>query len=115
MVVRIWRGRTSSAKADEYENFLRETAYPDYGDVSGNRGWMLLRHPLGDTVEFMFVSFWESMEAVTRYAGGDPERPKYYPEDRAALLNLPDRVEHFAVVDLQPGLSNQSLAAHPSP
>jgi heme-degrading monooxygenase HmoA len=70
--------------------------------VSGNRGWMLLRHPLSDTTEFMFVSFWESMDAVERYAGGDPQRPKYYPEDRAALLELPDRVDHFEVVDLQP-------------
>jgi len=50
----------------------------------------------------MFVSFWESLEALARYAGGDPERPKYYPEDRAALLELPDRVDHFDVVDLRP-------------
>ena len=102
MIVRVWRGKTSSAKAHAYERFLSETAYPDYGDVNGNRGWMLLKRPLGDAVEFMFVSFWESTDAVKRYAGGDPERPKYYPEDRAALLGLPDRVDHFDVVDLQP-------------
>lgn len=101
MIVRVWRGKTSSAGADEYERFLRETAYPDYGDVNGNRGWMLVRRPLGDAVEFMFVSFWESMDAIERYTGGDPQRPKYYPEDRAALLELPDRVDHFDVVDLQ--------------
>jgi heme-degrading monooxygenase HmoA len=69
--------------------------------VDGNRGWMLLKRPLGDAVEFMFVSFWESMDALERYAGKDPERPKYYPEDRAALLELPDRVDHFDIVDLQ--------------
>lgn len=102
MIIRVWRGKTSTAKADPYEKFLRETAYPDYGEVNGNRGWMLLRRPLGETVEFMFVSFWESLEAVARYAGGDPEHPKYYPEDRAALLDLPDRVDHFDVVDLRP-------------
>jgi hypothetical protein len=39
------------------------------------------------------------MDALRRYTGGDPERPKYYPEDRAALIELPDRVEHFGVVD----------------
>lgn len=41
------------------------------------------------------------MEALCRYAGPDPERPKYYPEDRAALLELPERVEHYEVVDAQ--------------
>jgi heme-degrading monooxygenase HmoA len=100
MFVRVWRGSTSSAKADDYMRFLRETAYPDYGGVSGNRGWMLLRRPLADSVEFMFVSFWESMEAIGKYTGGNPEQPQYYPEDRAALLELPDRVDHFEIVDL---------------
>jgi len=100
MVVRVWRGSTGSAKADDYMRFLRETAYPDYGEVSGNRGWMLLRRPLADSVEFMFVSFWESMDAIGKYTGGNPEQPQYYPEDRAALLDLPDRVDHFEIVDL---------------
>jgi hypothetical protein len=70
--------------------------------VKGNRGWMLLRRPLSETMEFMFVSFWESMDAVARYAEGDMNRPKYYPQDRAALVDLPDRVDHFEIVDLQP-------------
>ena len=101
MIVRVWRGRTSADKAEAYKKFLRETAYSDYGDVEGNRGWMLLARDKPDSVELMFVSLWDSMQALTRYTGGDPERPKYYPEDRAALLELPDRVEHFDVVDLQ--------------
>lgn len=101
MIVRVWRGKTSVTKADGYEAFLRDKAYPDYGEVQGNRGWILVRRPSEDAVEFMFVSFWDSMEALTRYTGNDPERPKYYPEDEAALLELPDRVEHFDVVDIQ--------------
>lgn len=102
MIVRVWRGRSSVAKADAYTKFLQECAYPDYGGVDGNRGWMLLRRPRGESMELMFVSFWDSMEAVAKYTGGDPDRPKYYPEDRAALVELPDRVDHFEIVDLQP-------------
>jgi heme-degrading monooxygenase HmoA len=102
MIIRVWRGRTSVAKADEYEGFLKTTAHPDYGDVRGNRGWMLCRRLDGDAVEFMFVSFWDSMDALTEYTGGDPNRPKYYPEDRAALVELPNEVEHYSLVDLQP-------------
>jgi hypothetical protein len=63
---------------------------------------MLLRRPLGESTEFMFVSFWDSMDAVAKYTGGAPDRPKYYPEDRAALVELPDRVDHFEIIDLQP-------------
>jgi heme-degrading monooxygenase HmoA len=88
MIVRVWRGRTTVANAD-------------YGEVEGNCGWMLLKRPLGESTEFMFLSLWDSMDAVARYTGGEPNRPKYYPEDRAALLELPDSVDHFEVVDLQ--------------
>jgi heme-degrading monooxygenase HmoA len=101
MISRIWRGRTSEGNADDYEAFLKQTAYPDYGDVEGNRGWILLRREDGDAVEFMFVSFWESMDAVRHYAGDDPQRPKYYPEDRDALLELPELAAHYGVVDVQ--------------
>ena len=102
MITRVWRGSTSVASADGYETFLKETAYPDYGGVEGNRGWLLLRRSTTESVvEFMFVSFWDSMEALRGYAGPDPEQPKYYPEDRAALLELPERADHYDVVDAQ--------------
>lgn len=101
MIARVWRGRTSREHAEAYGEFLERTAYPDYGDVEGNRGWILTRRVTTDAVEFMLVSFWDSMDAVKAYTGGDPERPKYYPEDRAALLELPDFVEHYEVMDAQ--------------
>src|SRR5688500_11986271 len=101
MIIRVWRGRTSVPKADEYERFLKETAFPDYGGGRGNRGWILLRRPASDAVEFMVVSFWDSLAALVEYTDGDPERPKYYPEDKAALLELPREVQHYDVGDLQ--------------
>src|SRR4029077_17435145 len=108
MIIRVWRGRTRIADADEYELFLGEMAHPDYGQVPGNRGWILLRRRVADTIEFMFVSFWDSMEALSENTRGDPERPKYYPEDRAALIELPEGVEHYQVVD--PQARSQSIS-----
>lgn len=99
MITRIWKGRTSLDRADGYEDFLRRTAYPDYGGVEGNRGWLLLRQNRENHVEFVFVSFWDSMASLTTYAGSEPDRPKYYPEDKAALLELPERVDHYETVD----------------
>lgn len=100
MIVRVWSGRTAEAKAPEYERFLKETAYPDYGDVAGNRGWMLFKRHEDDAVRFTFVSLWESIEALRRYTGDTPERPKYYAEDRAALLELPERADLHELVDM---------------
>ena len=55
--------------AEAYQDFLERTAYPDYGGVAGNQGWLLLRRNSSESVEFVFVSFWESMDALRRYAG----------------------------------------------
>lgn len=101
MIMRVWRGRTGASKADAYQRFLKATAYPDYGGVPGNRGWILLRRPDSDAVEFMFVSLWDSVDALALYTGGRPELPKYYSEDKAALLELTPQIEHFEVIDLQ--------------
>lgn len=95
----MWRGRTAVSNADAYGAFLRRAAFPDYGEAEGNRGWILLRRDNAGAVEFAFVSFWESMDAVRRYAGPEAERPKYYPEDRAFLLELPERADHYEVVE----------------
>lgn len=99
MVTRIWKGRTSRERADDYGDFLKRTAYLDYGRVEGNRGWLLLRQDREEDVEFAFVSFWDSMESLRTYAGDDVEKPKYYAQDRAALLELPERVDHYETVD----------------
>jgi len=99
MITRVWRGRTRPEHADEYGAFLKRTAYPDYGDVKGNLGWILLRRPGADAVDFLLVSFWDSPDALRRYAGDDPEQPHYYPEDRAALLEPLERAANFEVLD----------------
>lgn len=103
MITRIWNGKTDHEKADEYEAFLRRTAYSDYGDVDGNQGWLLLRNDAQDSTEFVFVSFWESLDALAAYAGPESGKPKYYPEDKAALIDPPDRVDHYRTVDAQCG------------
>ncbi|MFB9978193.1 hypothetical protein ACFSQQ_16615 [Mesorhizobium kowhaii] len=38
------------------------------------------------------------MEAVKAYAGEQPERAYYYPEDDHYLINKPELVEHHVVV-----------------
>jgi len=54
---------------------------------------------VGDRAEFVFVSLWESMDAIRAFAGPDLERARYYSEDEAYLVSLPEYVEHYEVVD----------------
>ena len=97
MIARIWDGATRAKHGDEYLEYLRRTGVAECTSTQGNRGVWVLRHANGGQARFRFVSLWDSMESVKRFAGGDPEKARYYPDDERFLLALEPRVEHFEV------------------
>ena len=98
MIARTWRGAVRAADADRYLDYLNATGFPGYRETPGNRGVLALRRLVGDRAEFLLVSLWESEEAIRQFAGDDPGRAVFYPEDDRFLLERDDRVHHFEVV-----------------
>jgi heme-degrading monooxygenase HmoA len=97
MICRIWHGRTKLAKADEYEEFLKVRALPDYRSVPGNLDVFVMRRDEGDVTHFLTLSHWESEDAIRAFAGDDLLKAKYYPEDRDFLLEFEPTVQHFVI------------------
>jgi heme-degrading monooxygenase HmoA len=95
MIARIWRGRTPAEKADVYYAFLQRTGIKEYLATPGNQGVRVLRRIDGAEAEFVLISFWDSEEAIRRFAGEDIERAIYYPEDRDFLLTFEPTVTHY--------------------
>ena len=58
-----------------------------------------MRRVEGESAHFLFVSFWESEEAIRRFAGDEIERARYYPEDASYLLELELDVAHYEVIE----------------
>jgi len=94
MIARIWHGRTTTAKADEYLAFLQGRALPDYRGTQGNLAAYILRREEGDVTHFSTLTHWESREAIEAFAGADIARAKYYPEDSGFLLEFEPTVQH---------------------
>lgn len=99
MIARTWRGWTAAADADTYVDYLHETGLKEYRDTPGNRGAWILRRIEGDRAEFVTLTFWDDMEAVKRFAGDEPERAVYYPEDERFLVDREDTVSHFELIE----------------
>ena len=97
MIARIWRGVVRTAEADEYVEYVRETGIEHYKSIPGNQGAWILRRSLGDTTEIVTFSLWDDMTAVCAFAGDDPSRAVYYPEDERFLIERGEMVEHFTV------------------
>ena len=109
MIARVWDGVTEARSADEYVEYLRRTGVADLTATEGNRGVYVLRRTEGDRARFRLISLWESMEGIGRFAGRDPEKARYYPEDERFLRTLEPRVEHYEVA-IAPGGEAASLA-----
>ena len=103
MIARLWRGATRGGDAEAYRRFLAEQLLPGLVDLDGYRGAYVLRRESGDEVEFITLTFFESMEAVRAFAGPAPERPVIEPDAARLLVHIGERVEHLEVaVDHRP-------------
>ena len=92
-IVRIWRGRTLPNIADEYEAYNFETGIKPLIDKAL---WVqTFREDRDDETEFMTISYWESVEAMSRFTGSDPRRIHHLPRDKDYLIELPEKVEVF--------------------
>ena len=102
MVARTWWGATRAADAADYVDYLRKTGLAEYARVPGHRRTLTLRRIDQGRAEFLIVTLWDSMDAVRQFAGDDPERAVFYPEDDRYLIARDDRVAHYEVADIQP-------------
>ncbi|MGD8898343.1 MAG: DinB family protein [Acidobacteriota bacterium] len=98
MLARSWDGETRVQDADEYVEYLRRTGVADLASTDGNLGVFVLRREDVDRASFRLLSLWESEDAIRGFAGDDPERARYYPDDERFLLALTPGVEHYEVV-----------------
>ena len=98
MIARIWRGRASAAEADEYFEYLKKTGLKDSRGTAGNQGVYILRRIKDGEAEFLFLSIWDSMAAIKRFAGDDTEKARYYPEDKNFLLEMEPVVSHYEIL-----------------
>src|SRR2546427_2536978 len=108
MIARTWHGVTEASKADAYVEVLREWGLKGYRDTPGDQGVMVLSRTDGDRTHFLLVTFWESFDAIRRFAGPNPERAVYYPKDKEFLLEFEPTVtrseEHTSELQSQSNL-----------
>lgn len=97
MIARIWHGRTKAEDYEAYTDFLKSRAIPDYSGTEGFLRLVFLRRLQGDEGHFTLITFWENLEVIKNFAGQDYEKAKYYPEDKAYLLEFAEKVTHYEV------------------
>jgi heme-degrading monooxygenase HmoA len=95
-IARIWRGRTRREVADEYEAYNYEVGIKPL--IEKARGVQTFRRDSDDESEFVTISYWESVEAMARFTGGDPTKIHHLPRDAEFLIELPESVQVLRIL-----------------
>ena len=98
-VARIWRGRTVTAKADAYAEYLYEHGIRPLEKKA--LGVQLLREDRFGETEFVTISYWENVDAMSRFAGSDPRRIHHLERDAEFLIELPAAVQVLKIVSAE--------------
>ena len=103
MIARIWRGiANGTANADAYEHHVTKRVLPSLHAIPGHRGARVLRRSDGARIEFLVVTFWDSMDAIRKFAGARAESAVVEPEARAVLAEFDDFVRHYEITRATP-------------
>lgn len=96
MIGRVWRGWARPELANSYEALLTQHTLPALHRVAGYKGSYFMKRTL-DTgeVEFVEITFWESMDSIVAFAGEDSTKAVVPSDTQAFLTRFDDRSVHF--------------------
>jgi heme-degrading monooxygenase HmoA len=100
MICRYWRGWTTKEKAAEYQQILVGTVIPaiEARRIDGFCRIEMMRRDLQDgDVEFATIMWFDSIDAVRKFAGEDYEVAHVPPAARAVLKKFDARSAHYEV------------------
>jgi heme-degrading monooxygenase HmoA len=99
MILREWRARAEPARADAYPHHFRDMIEPDLRNFDGFLGAELIQRLVGDQIEFVVLTRWESMNSIVDFAGETLDQAKVDPGAAAALITYDDTVRHYEIIE----------------
>lgn len=86
-------------RAQDYVRHLRVETFPALRKIRGFVDASILSRPVGTGVEFLVVTRWDSLDAIARFSGADPEAAVLPAKAAAMMIEYDDRARHFEVVE----------------
>jgi len=94
-----WRGVAQSKHARRYVKHLRTETFPALRKQAGFVDASILSRALGNGIEFLVVTRWQSLDAIAGFAGRDPEAAVVPAEVAAMMIDYDRRATHFEVIE----------------
>ncbi len=95
LVVRSFSASATIANAEAYVDFFNHRLVPQLRRIDGHRGAMVLVRTGSHQAAIEVLTFWESIEAIRRFAGEEIDRAVIEPDARALFLSCDEQVRHY--------------------
>ena len=90
-IARVWLGKTKPDVADEYEAYNYEVGIKPL--IEKALAVQTFREDRQNETEFVTISYWQSVESMSRFTGGDPSKIHHLERDKDFLIELPQSVQ----------------------
>ena len=97
MITRLWRALAHPEHADRYVEHLQTETLPALAIIPGFVSASVLRRELRTGTEFLVLTRWETLEAIGRFAGPDPEIAVVPETVQRMMLEYDRRANHYNV------------------
>ena len=85
MIIRVWRGKVKPGMHEKLERLAKEQAMPSVSAQPGLLAQYVGRPIGGNSDEFVFISIWENLAALKRFAGEKWEEAVVLPDEKPLL------------------------------
>jgi len=92
----MWRGRTTSQRADEYARYLYEHGVKPLEEKA--LGVQMFREDRETESDFVTISYWNSVQAMSTFAIDDPTPIHHLERDPEFLIELPQSVQILKIL-----------------
>lgn len=99
MISRQWKGIAKSSEAQRYAEHLRQDTFPKLSDIEGFISASILQRSVPAGEEFLIVTVWESIDAIKRFAGEDPDAAVVPAAVQAMMVEYDKVVSHYAITE----------------
>jgi len=108
MISRIWHGYTTKKNANTYQKLLESEIFVGIKNrnIPGYKGIQLLRKEMESETEFITIMWFESIEAVKKFAGENFEKTVVPDKAQKVLSHFDKTSQHYNV--LVDNYTNQS-------
>lgn len=93
-IARIWHGSTPAEMTEEYVSLAKSNCVANCEATPGNLGVTFFHETKGNMTHHTFISYWQDMEAVKRFAGEDFQKPRFFAGEERFLVKSDEVVEH---------------------